>query len=193
MAANASKSYTASSLIGSIGLVLAGFDLWPAQPGEFLEARALAARLIGAEIVDPEVLHRVHARSGGGLFLTREQGVLTGVLALVLLSPHGLDAIETDRFDGVDTLVSHVARPSEEVAGLYAWGLCASTPRGARRVVAGARAMRLRVVPDLPCFGRAATPAGRRLMVDHLRCRPVPNSGAGFLAFEPGAVLERAA
>lgn len=193
MTANASNTYMASNPIDSIGRVLAGFYLQPAKTTEFLEARALAAQLIGAEIVPPEVLRRVHERSGGGLFLTREQAALTGALAFVLLSREGLTAIETDRFDAVDIPLNHIARPSELPAGLYAWGLCASTPRSARRVVAGARAMRVEVVPDLPCFGRAATPAGRRLMVDHLRCKPLSHSRTGLLVFEAPTALGRAA
>lgn len=193
MLAEASNTYVASNLIDNIAQVLARFDLWPAKSAEFLKARSLAAQSIGAEIAPAEVLRRVHERSGGGLFLTREQGALTGALAFVLLSREGLAAVETDRFDAFDVPLDCIARPSEQPAGLYAWGLCATTRRSARRVVAGARAMRVEITPDLPCFGRAATPAGRRLMVDHLRCKPLPKSRTGILVFEAPAALGRAA
>lgn len=183
MAATTVNTCPDPKLAHRINQQLARFNLWPAKSGEILEARAFAVRLIGGQIADHQTLGQVHARSGAALFLTREQSLLTGALGLVLLSRSGLAAVEADRFDAAQPSLDHVARPSEPPEGVYVWGLAASTRRGALRVVAGARAVRQHAAPDLPCFGRAATLVGWRLMVDRLKCRPAPGSRTGLMVF----------
>jgi hypothetical protein len=190
---NAPTASIAPSVGDCIRLVLTPFALSPARPDEVAEGREFASRLIHPNIVSAEMLGRVYARSDAGLYLTREQGDLTGVLAFILLSPMGLAAIEADRFDALNVDLTHVARSGEPPAGVYVWGLAAVTPRGARRVVAATRAVNLRAIPDRPWFGRAATPDGRRLLLDRLKCRPLPHSHTGLVVFEGSSVRERAA
>ena len=91
------------------------FALLSARDDEVAEGRALAARLIGEPIVATDDFRRVHRRSGMGLFLAREEGRLTGILAFVPLTSEGVEALLADRFDGRAPIDAHVA----EIRGLF--------------------------------------------------------------------------
>jgi hypothetical protein len=174
-----------STTICAVRRECARFDLHPAQSQDFAEARAFAARLIGERLAEAALIEAVHTRSGAGLFVAKARGRVTGALALALLSPAGLAAVETDGFDAVRPDLLHIAARDAEPAGVYAWGVAAADARVGRRLVAAARAVSLRACPHLPCFGRAATPAGWRLLVERLGARPLPVSRTGLLRLSP--------
>jgi hypothetical protein len=174
-----------SERISAIHASHATFDLWPAKSDEIVEARDFAANLIGGKNVPPDTLAWVHERTGGCLFLAREDGLLTGVWASVLLSPAGVQACHEDRFDGLDPDPRHVAEKHDDPAGHYAWGIAGSTKASSRRVVGAADALFWTVLSHLPFFTRPATPAGVRLVVERLDFRPVPGSTTGIVWREP--------
>ena len=181
-------------LIERMLAVLARCALTSARADQVAEIHDFAARLIGPGIASTATLARVHALSGAALFHTREQGELTGALAVIILSPDGLAAVEVDRFDGVALDAKHLAKPDERAAGVYAWGVAATTALAGRRVIAGARAIgRLAEDGRLPCFARAATTVGRRLLLQRLTFRPLPQSRSGLLVFQRPQTTERAA
>jgi hypothetical protein len=174
-----------SATVRAIRREMARFDLHPAQSEAVAQAQAFAVRLIGAGVADATRIEAVHERSGAGLFVAVDQGRVTGALALALLSPAGLAAIEADRFDAVRLDLLHIAPRDAEPAAVYAWGVAAADAHVGRRLVAAARAVSLRACPHLPCFGRAATAAGRHLLVERLGASPLPVSRTGLLRLSP--------
>lgn len=164
---------------------LALLDIHPARPQEVAEARRFAAALIGGAIVSPAGLQRVHEYSGAGLFLHRDEDELTGILALVMLSAAGHDAIRRETFDALDPDLAHVAAVGEDPAALYGWGIAATRKMAARRLVDGLSAIANGPVGHLPYYSRAATPQGERLLIERIGFRPYPGSTTGLLQLAP--------
>ena len=174
-----------SPTVASIRAAFTGLEILPAEPRELVEAHAFAARLIGGKIASAHALGRVHVRTGSGLFVYRENGELTGVVALVLLSERGLKAVCADDFDALEPAVGHVARRDHEPAGVYAWGIAASNHPAAKRMMDALGIMVRDSIPHLAFFGRVATEAGRRLVVERIGFKPVPGSTSDLLWIEP--------
>ena len=172
------------TVVEALRAELAPFNIYPATVVEVPEARAFAADLIGGEIVSPEALRMVHERTGAGLFVYRDHGVLSGVIALVLLTDEGLRAAMTDAFDALSPNPAHVAWPQEEPAGVYGWGIAAADKTTARHLVEASAAMTSNSIGHLPHFARAATEAGARFM-ERLGFRPYPNSRKGLVLLDP--------
>jgi hypothetical protein len=165
----------------------------PAWPEEIAEAHALAARLISGKIASAATLARVHARTGAGVFTVRDEGVLTAVVALVMLSDEGRQAVWRDEFDAVRPADRHVLRRGGEPAGVYGWGVAATSHDAAKRIVQGYLQACRSAVPHLAFFGRPVTPDGKRLMVERLGFTPVPGSTTGLTWIEPLPVRQPAA
>ncbi|WP_374570002.1 hypothetical protein [Phenylobacterium sp.] len=180
-------------VVSRIRRELAAYDLIPATARDIAEARDFAADLIGPAIVSAEALQRVHERSGAGLFLAREEGTLTGVLAFVLLNRAGLDAVWAETFEAVDPAASHVNAAGEDPAALYGWGVAATTKPSAARLIEGARAMWAGAVMGLPYFARPTTPKGERLMRERLNFEDCPGSTTGLVWLPPDRVRKEAA
>ncbi len=179
--------------IDAVRGAFAQFGVTPAEPGEIDEAQAFAARLIGGKIATPATIARVHARTGVGLFVVREAGELTAVVALVFLSEAGRRAVWTDAFDSVNPAASHIMRRGGEPAGIYGWGIAATNHQAAQRAIEGYELTSRIAVPHLAVFGRPVTPAGLRLMIDRLGFKPVPGSTSGLVWIEPSAERQQAA
>lgn len=180
-----------SPVISAIAGELAAYDLKGATPADIAQAREFAANLIGPDIVSAPALQMVHERSGAGLFLAREEGALTGVLAFVLLNEAGFRAVREDRFDAVTPISAHVAGQDQAPVAVYGWGIAATGKPSAIRLVEGAKAMARNAVAHLPYFGRAATEAGVRLMRERLGFQDWPGSTSGLLWRPP--ILQRQA
>jgi len=172
---------------------LAAFGLVPAGDYDIAEARTFAAELIGPNIVTAEALQRVHNRSGAGLFLAREEGRLTGVLAFVLLNAAGLAAVWDQTFNAVDPDPAHVSKAGQDPVALYGWGVAATTKPSAIRLIDGARSMGANVVAGLPYFARPTTEAGHRLMRERLNFVDCPGSTTGLVWLPPVHLREVAA
>jgi hypothetical protein len=171
---------------------LAAFDVAPAEPREVAEAQAFAAVLIGGKLVSSERLASVHESTGAGLFLFREQGELTGLLALVLLSAEGLAAVRADAFDSLDPAPAHVIVPGGEPVGIYGWGIAATNHEAAAKILDACGLLGRTVAPHLPVYARPVTPKGVRLMMERLNFRPVPGSTTGLVWFDPATARPEA-
>jgi hypothetical protein len=171
---------------------LAVFGLYPAADHEDAAGRALAAELIGGTIVPAAEFRRVHRRCGMALFLAREEGRLTGMLAFVPLTSAGMHAVWTDEFDAQAPADAHVARRGEVVCALYGWGVAAATRESAVRLVEGARAFGRGAAAHLANYARPATPRGERLMREKLGFEDLPGSKTG-LVWSPSFLSKAAA
>jgi hypothetical protein len=170
----------------------ARFDIWPAKSEEMGEARELAARLIGVEIVKPETLSRVHERTGGAVFVARQHGRVIGVWAAVLLSGAGFRAALADTFNAIEPETSHIADRREEPVAIYIWGIVGATRDSAHRIVAAGVAVDV-ALAHLPAFTRPTTPAGRRIALGRMGFKPLAGSDTGLVWMEPRAAGARVA
>jgi hypothetical protein len=169
----------------AIHLGLTAYGLSPAWSGDMAQARAFAAGLIGPDIASPGVLDRVQRRTGAALYLAHEGGRLTGVWASVLLTEAGVRACHADRFEALNPDLKHVAENGFEPAGVYGWGIAASTRDTARRIVAAGESLFLGALAHLPHFARPVTAAGVRLSVDRFSFQPVPHATSGLVWMPP--------
>ncbi len=171
----------------SIGLEAATRD-------EMVAAHSLAQDMIGGETASVETLRRVQAHMGAAVFIHRERGEITGLLAWLLLTPRGLRALITGRFNGVDPSPAHLCRPGEAPAALYGWGYAGRTRRASAVAIKGALLARREICPQLPFFTRGATPDGARLLAGRLECQPFPVDTPGLFWAPPlAAQIEEAA
>jgi hypothetical protein len=186
---NFSEMYT----VEAIRAAFAATGVSTAKLDEIAEAQEFAARLIGGKVASSATLTRVQTRTGICVFVYREGGVMTAMVAYVLFSERGLRALFADRFNAYEPASSHLTRQGEEPAGVYGWGVAATNHPAARQVVAGYELMRQKAAPHLPFFGRPVTEAGRRLMFERLHYKPVPGSTTGVVWLEPFAGSRAAA
>jgi len=179
---SAQTTALAPTLAARLRRELAPFEVRPAEDGDVAAARQFAAQLIGEGIVAAEDLERVHRLTGdSALFVTREEGELTGVLAFVLLNVSGLRAVLTGAFNALAPAAEHVAAPGAPACAFYGWGVAATTKPSARRVIDGARAIMSGSVGHLPKFARPTTEAGHRLMRERLGFEDLPGSFDGLV------------
>ncbi|HZC15353.1 MAG TPA: hypothetical protein VE309_01190 [Caulobacteraceae bacterium] len=169
------------------------WEIFPVVDKEVGEAYQLAVDLIGPNIAHPETLRRVHEQTGAGLFVAREHGALSGVLALILLNQAGLRAVRADSLDGLDPSPAQIIRRGEEPSALYAWGMAATSLRTAQRLIQGYIGIDRVAVPHLDCYGRPATRAGERLMTGRLGFKPLRRSTTGVVCRTPITHVEAAA
>lgn len=171
---------------------LAKLGLTLANPEDIAEGRALAARTVSPNIATVETLLRVQRHTGSSSFTLRSvNGELAGVLAVIPLTPMARPTLAAGILDGVDPPDDLIARPADPVAAIYGWGMAGATWRGRATVLAAALKIHRELFPDLPLYGRAATPGGERALLSRIGARPVP--GPGGLVMAPAWNLMKAA
>jgi hypothetical protein len=160
---------------------------------EIDEGRALAARTVGPYIATAETLARVQDHTGSSSFVYRgPRGELAGVLAVIPLLPAAAPSLVAGVFDGIEPPVDLIACPGEPVIAIYGWGMAGATWRGRATVMAAAVALHNGLFPELPLYGRAATPGGERTLLKRLAAVPVPGPGGLVLAPPLGAARRAA-
>ncbi len=150
-------------------------DLKIAGPRGVAEARALAAEALGPSVAPVEALIAIQRRSGTAVLVYEEEGVITGALGVLPLSPLGLDALLNGRLDLSRPVGAFFAGGRTRGQALYAMGIVSVTPQAARAVVTGV--VRLReAFSDIGFYARAVTAAGRRVLIERLGCRDLPGT-----------------
>lgn len=172
---------------------LARLSLGLASHDEVVEGRALAARTVSPDIATSDTLWRVQGQTGASSFTFRDpDGRLAGVLAVIPLKPSATPDLAAGVFDGVNPPQELIARPGEPVVALYGWGMAGATWRGRGVVMAAAVALHRRIFPELPLYGRAATPGGERTLLKRIGAAPVPGPG-GLVLAPPWNLMREAA
>ena len=144
----------------------------PADEDEIAVARQLAADLMQHEVVSIGTLQAVRAIQPAAMLVYKEDGKVTGVFGQLVLRPSAIRRIFEGDFDALDVDTEYLSRAGE-IAGLgYAWGLAASTKRGAAAVIQHGQLVRSRLFPDLTIFTRAVTPVGRHIALNRYRYQP---------------------
>lgn len=148
-----------------------------------VEARALAARLIGEAIAPASSFIAVQQIFAGAVFGLRESGALTGVLAAFPLNQAGHEALTSGGFDAAVLDPLQVALPGHEPAAYYGWGFAASTKDGARAVMKASVEIHRQLYWAVPVYARAVTGDGERAL-QSIGFRPMPGR-EGLLAIAP--------
>lgn len=163
----------------------ARFGLRQPSLQEMAEGRDIAAAMIDPSIAPASAYAEAAAWSGMcGLVMTENEKVI-GMVAILFLSREGLAAVAAQDFNARSPERVNLARTGEPVYGGYAWGIAATNKTGARACVGFADAVRREVFGRVPCFSRAATADGMRVLTGHLGYRPVPWGEPGVVWIDP--------
>lgn len=141
-----------------------GFGLEVLSDSDIALAREVSADMIGADLASAETLIACQRTAEAVVFGYRENGALTGMMALLPLNADGLVNMECGAFDARAPSLNLIARPGDEPAGYYAWGIAATTKDAARALIRTSAALRTNLFWAIPSFTRAATADGLRLM-----------------------------
>jgi len=148
--------------------VAAYFGLAVASDDEMERAHALATSQVRSASVSAEAFQTMQRRTGCSIFVAKELGHITGVLAFFPLTQEGVDALESGKFDATAVPAEYVAAPGTEPAGGYCWGFAGSTERARKAVVKGSLAIAETLWWGLPGYGRIATEDGARVVLGKL-------------------------
>lgn len=174
-------------------LAQAGFEL--AGIHDIEEAHALVESLVAPPVACPDIMRRVQAKTGAGLFIMRQDGRITAVIGELALTPSGLHAVQTGAFDGLAPASEHLCAPGNIVSAMYCWGAAAATRRASAASVRAVVAARETTYADLPFFTRAAQPKdadanagskGAHAAARRFGCTYYP--GQPNLLYSPGAL-----
>ena len=172
--------------LDELGLGLASHD-------EIVQGRALALRTVGPNIATAATLSEVQDYTASSSFVFRDAGGhLAGVLAVIPLNPAAAAGLAAGVFDGVRPPPAMIARPGEPVIAIYGWGMAGATWRGRATVMAAAVALHRDLFPELPLYGRAATPGGERTLLRRIGAAPLPGPG-GLVLAPPWNLMQAAA
>jgi hypothetical protein len=179
-----------SAAADALCAAMTAIGMEPATFTDLSAGRALAADMIDPKIAPEQVLRTIHARNGAGLYVFREEGEVTGMLALVLLNAAGFAALCDNTFTPLAPALDHVAALAEAPAAVYGWGSAGRTRRAAAKVVL-ATATACNTLP-CPSFARGTTDAGLHVLTRRLGMTPYPVSRTG-LVWRPHPPARRAA
>lgn len=162
--------------LGRLGMRLADAD-------QIAEGRDLAARTVSPHIATVATLSTVQAWTQCSSFaLMGPDGGLAGVIALFPLNPAAHATLAAGVLNGVNPALDLIARPGDPVIAWYGWGMAGATWRGRASVMAGAVSLHREIHPDLPLYGRAATPGGERTLLKRIGAYRVPGPGGLVMA-----------
>lgn len=161
--------------------VAALFGLSPATLPQIQSGRRLAAQLISNDLTSVDLLTAVQRITSSSLFVFTEAGAVTGVLGFFPARPAGVAALDAGEFDARAFDLDIVARPGETPAGVYAFGVAASTKAAGSAIIRGSAAIQEALLWALPIYTRVATEDGARVLL----------GGLGFARAENDPTLVR--
>lgn len=171
---------------------MAALGLSFATPEDLSEGHALAVRTVGARIATVETLLRMQAHTTCTSYVLRgRDGAFDGALSIIPLTAAAKPGLAMGEFDGVEPPLVQAARPGEPVIALYGWGMAAVSWRGRGVVLNAAYRLHREIHPEIPLYGRAATPGGERSLLKRIGAHPVP--GKGGLVVAPAWAAQRRA
>lgn len=162
---------------------LARLGLSFATPADIVEGHALAVRTVGPRIATVETLIAMQAHTGCASYVLRTpDGGLDGALSIIPLTLAAAADLAIGEFDGVTPPLAQAARPGDPVIALYGWGMAAVSWRGRAIVLNAASRLHRDLHPEIPLYGRAATPGGERSLLKRMGAHPIPGKGGLVLA-----------
>ncbi len=161
--------------------------LTPPTAEEIPLARGLASKLMEHEVVSEATLQAVLAIQPASLMIFREGSEVTAVYGQLLLGVSAVRAIFAGTFDALDVDTDHLSRAGETPALGYAWGLAASTKKGAAAILLNGRLVRARLFPELTIFTRTVTPIGRHIALNRYGYKPLRSPDDDLMVRLPDA------
>ena len=149
-------------------------------------SREIAARMIHPNIAQAEQFMRVERHSGVGMLVYKEQGHVTGMMAMIMLNRHGHDAIRQGTFDPIEPDLDHLCKSNDPLVAGYGWGFAATTKLSGRSVVGAFDHVRRKLFSTIPIYTRAATEDGERIVKGFLGYEDVPWEDDSGLIWLPG-------
>ena len=155
-------------------LLAAGADFEFSEPSldEIEPARAVAARLMNCEVAKAETIAAMRALQPASSLVRREHGEVTGVAAIVFLSPAGADALIRGAFDGLAPQRPFLACGAEPAWHCYYWAIAGATKASSAAAMELFRRVRFELFPDLAQLAVATTPIGRHVALTRLAMQP---------------------
>jgi len=158
---------------------------------EFPFVHDMASRLMDHDVSSVETFRAVQAIQPASSLCYREDGVVTGVLGLLLLRATALDQLMHGTFDGKDIDFDLLSRGAERPAVGYAWGIAATSRTAGAAVTAFSGPLGEGATGGITFVARAVTEVGRHVALTRFGFRPLRHPDDDMLISYP-AVMEAA-
>ena len=172
--------------------VAAAFGFRTVRPIEFPHVRRMAARLMAHEISSSRTFRAVQSIQASSSLCFCEDGVVTGVLGVLLLREAAVEQLKAGRFDGVEVDLDLLALPDEAPAIGYGWGMAASTKPAGAAIIAVTMPLRVGPLAALTFITKAVTGVGRHVSITRFGYRPLRGPDDDLLIMDPVMPLRAA-
>jgi hypothetical protein len=157
----------------------------PCRPDDAPQARAVAAELMGHDVVSVPTILAVQTLQPASSLVLHEDGVVRGLVATLLLKPAAEPILAAGDFNGLQPQAHLLAEPDDAVGFYYVWGIAGASRSASSAVVELCRRLRYGALASLTAYATAATPAGRRVGVTQLGFQPVRHADDDLLVSAP--------
>ena len=161
------------------------------RPEEFPDVHVMASRLMNHPVSSCETFRAVQAVQAGSSLCFREDGVITGIMGVLLLRKPAVAQLKSGRFDGKDVDIELLSRGAERPAIGYGWGIAATTKAAGAAITALGMPLRLGPLGALTFITKAVTGAGRHVAITRFGYQPLRHADDDLLISAP--VAERLA
>ncbi len=168
------------------------FDLLPAPSSQRVslhratfddleEGASLATRNIPGDLAGLEVVRKVISRNPNNILLFKRDNKIVGLWSMLLLNPHGIEALLLDELRATDPAREYLSTAAEAPAAMYLWAIVAPgfASEGVRHV---AQFLRQPLYAVANIFSRPTTDAGLRFHKG-IGFRPIGSSHPGFYRY----------
>jgi hypothetical protein len=183
---------TTAEITRAMGGVAAAHGFRSVRPREFPQVRDMAARLMSHQVSTSTTFRAAQRIQPSSLLCYCEDGVITGVLGILMLREAAVEQLKTGRFDGVDVDLDLLARGNEAPAIGYGWGMAASTKPAGAAIISVTMPLRVGPFAALTFITKAVTGVGRHVSITRFGYRPLRGPDDDLLINDP-IVTRRAA
>src|SRR6185437_2749990 len=117
---------TADQLTRGMLEAAAAFGFYPAVSADLPMARVVAAKLMEHQVASEATLGRILLTQPASTLIHREDGVVAGMVATLLLRPEAEPVLRAGAFDGLTPPPELLASGADPVAFYYLWGIAGS-------------------------------------------------------------------
>jgi hypothetical protein len=187
MAVRASKpAETTTAQLGREVLHLAAqHGFYPAAHDDFDVVHEMASRLMAHKVTSIATFRAVQDVQPWASCCYREDGVVTGLMGLLLLREKAVAQMLDGSFDGMEVDTDLLSRGRELTAMGYGWGMAATTPASSAALRACVWQVRSVALGHLSFTATAVTPAGRHVCITRLGYRPMRHPDDSLLISDP--------
>jgi hypothetical protein len=161
------------------------FGFAPIESEEFPAVHDMAASLMKHKVSSCDTFKAVQAIQAGSSLGFREDGVVTGIMGVLLLRAPAVDQLMQGRFDGVEVDPDLLSRDDETPAIGYGWGIAATTKAAGAAITAVGMPLRLGPLGAFTFITKAVTGAGRHVAITRFGYRPLRHPDDDLLVSEP--------